>query len=243
MNVASLITRYYPVSVLLYLRLNFKNMRAAFLFDMDGVIIDSNPFHKIALKQFCRKYGHDLDEDQLRNRIYGRTNKDWLRNVFGELEPRQLKAYADEKESLFRELYQHDIKPVEGLPEFLHTLDIKNIDRAIATSAPLENVVFTLAKTGTAKYFKTILDESHVTKGKPDPEIYLKTAAALGYRPEDCIVLEDSISGVRAGKNAGCKVIGITTTHSAAELSDTDLIINNFTGLDPEELISKVFPG
>ena len=90
----------------------------AFIFDMDGVIIDSNPFHKIALKQFCRKYGHDLTEEQLKEKIYGRTNKDWLANVFGSLTKEQIRKYADEKEALFRELYDKDIKAVDGLEDF-----------------------------------------------------------------------------------------------------------------------------
>ena len=213
----------------------------AFIFDMDGVIIDSNPFHKISLKQFCKKYGHDLSEDQLRERIYGRTNRDWLTNVFGELEEKKLLQYGSEKEALFRELYQNDIKPVEGLIDFLRKLDAQKMPRAIATSAPRANVDFTLSKTGTRKYFETILDESFVQKGKPDPEIYLKTAAALGMNPSKCIVFEDSLSGVMAGKNAGCKVIGVTTTHSREELKETDLVIDNFSNLDPKELIVKLF--
>jgi len=213
----------------------------AFLFDMDGVIIDSNPFHKIALKQFCKKYGYDLTEEQLLQRIYGRTNKDWITNVFGSLAPDRLRMYADEKELLFRELYAADVKPVEGLIPFLEKMKMQNFERAIATSAPRGNVDFTLDKTGTRKFFTTVLDEAHVTHGKPNPEIYLKTAAAIGYAPERCIVIEDSLSGVKAGKSAGCKVIGITTTHSASELSETDLIIENFNGLDPKELSEQLF--
>ncbi|HYG02757.1 MAG TPA: HAD family phosphatase [Chryseosolibacter sp.] len=215
--------------------------KVAFLFDMDGVIIDSNPFHKIALKQFCKKYGHDLSEEQLRERIYGRTNKDWITNIFGEQAPDQLKKYADEKEQLFRDLYEKDIKPVDGLEKFLKKLDEYGIDRAIATSAPIENVDFTLAKTGLRSYFDTILDESFVSKGKPDPEIYRKTAAALGYKTEDCIVIEDSLSGVKSGKAAGCRVLGISTTHSEEELSDTDKVVGDFTGLDPRSLIAELF--
>jgi beta-phosphoglucomutase len=213
----------------------------AFLFDMDGVIVNSNPFHKIALKQFCKKYGHDLSEEQLREKIYGRTNKDWLANVFGKLDPITLKKYGAEKENLFRELYKNDIEPVEGLTGFLKLMEEQKIPRAIATSAPRENVDFTLLHTGTEKYFKTILDESFVTHGKPDPEIYLKTAAAIGFKPENCIVLEDSLSGVKSGKAAGCKVIGITTTHSREELAETDLIIDNFVGLDPAKLIRELY--
>jgi beta-phosphoglucomutase len=213
----------------------------AFLFDMDGVIIDSNPFHKISLKQFCKKYGHDLSEDQLREKIYGRTNKDWLVNIFGKLDEKKLKQYGDEKEGLFRELYANDIKPLDGLLSFLNKMDHQNIPRAIATSAPRANVDFTLEKTGTAKYFQVILDESFVSKGKPDPEIYLKTAAALKFTPGNCVVFEDSLSGVKAGKAAGCKVVGVTTTHSRQELAETDLVIDNFEDLDPQELINRLF--
>src|SRR5687767_4266670 len=106
-------------------------MKVAFLFDMDGVIVHSNPFHKIALKQFCKKYGHDLSEKQLRDRIYGRTNKDWIRNVFGDIDDETLKKHADEKEALFRELYKNDIKPVEGLLDFLQKMEDEKIDKAI----------------------------------------------------------------------------------------------------------------
>jgi beta-phosphoglucomutase len=208
---------------------------------MDGVIVDSNPFHKIALKQFCSKYGRNLTEEELREKIYGRRNQDWLRNVFGPLDSYKLKEYADEKEALFRSLYEKDIKPLGGLPDFLKKLDDQKIPRAIATSAPRDNVDFTLAKTGIARYFDTILDSSFVSRGKPHPEIYLKTAKALNFKPENCLVFEDSLSGVESAKNAGCKVVGITTTHSREELHLTDLIIDNFIGIDPERMISSLF--
>lgn len=208
---------------------------------MDGVIVDSNPTHKIALKQFCKKHGHELSEEQLREKIYGRTNKDWIPAVFGKISDQQLKAFADEKEALFRELYQHTIEPLAGLMAFLKKMEEASISRAIATSAPRENVDFTLAKTNTKKYFNTILDESFVEKGKPDPEIYIKTAKALGFDPKHCIVLEDSISGVKSGKAAGCKVVGILTTHTAEELKETDFLIENFIDLDPQRLISRLF--
>jgi HAD superfamily hydrolase (TIGR01509 family) len=213
----------------------------AFIFDMDGVIVDSNPYHKIALKQFCRKYGKDLPEEQLREKIYGRRNQDWLRTVFGSLTPDQLKAYGDEKEALFRQVYDKDIKPVDGLLEFLKKLETQGIARAIATSAPRENVNFTVNRTGIAHFFETILDDSFVDRGKPDPEVYLKAARALNFPPERCVVFEDSLAGVLAGKNAGCKVVGITTTHSRTELKETDLVIDNFKGLDPLTMISALF--
>ncbi len=213
----------------------------AFLFDMDGVLIDSNPFHKIALKDFCKKYGQDLSEEQLHAKIYGRTNRDWITNVFGVLPEAQLKAYAIEKEQLFRDIYQNHVQPLNGLITFLDQLDVYTIKRAIATSAPRANVDFTLKYTGIGPYFDTILDESFVSKGKPDPEIYLKTAAALGFDPKNCVVFEDSLSGVASGKAAGCKVVGISTTHSAAELSESDLVIPDFEGINALSLIKKLF--
>lgn len=208
---------------------------------MDGVIVDSNPFHKIALKQFCKKHGRDLSEEELREKIYGRRNQDWLKNVFGPLDNGKMKAFADEKEALFRELYDKDVRAVDGLPEFLQRLDELGIPRAIATSAPGANVDFTLEKTGIGRHFTTILDDSFVSHGKPHPEVYQKAAAALKYDPARCVVFEDSLAGVEAGKKAGCKVVGITTTHTSEELKDTDLVIDNFVELDPADLISRLF--
>jgi HAD superfamily hydrolase (TIGR01509 family) len=216
-------------------------MKYAFLFDMDGVIIDSNPFHKIALKQFCREHGHDLDDGQLHEKIYGRTNKDWIPNVFGNISREQVAIFGEEKEALFREIYKNDVKPLKGLIRFLAEAEKLGVDQAIATSAPRSNVDFTLHYTGIEKFFKAILDESFVSKGKPDPEIYLKTAAALGYEPKHCVVFEDSLSGIRAGKAAGCKVVGLSTTHSAEELQETDLVIADFDEMSVSRLLETLF--
>ena len=212
----------------------------AVIFDMDGVIVDSNPCHKIALQQFCEKHGHTLSEQQLREKIYGRTNKEWIANVFGALPEKQVQALAEEKEALYRELFRQYIQPVKGLIGFLDQLDQYQIARAIGTSAPQSNVVFTLSKTGTQKYFDIILNETVVTHGKPHPEIYLKVAQALGLPNSQCVVIEDSLSGVEAGKAAGSKVVGITTTHTAEELAHTDCIIRDFEELTIEKLQALV---
>jgi beta-phosphoglucomutase len=216
--------------------------RVAFIFDMDGVIIHSNPFHKIALHQFCEKYGYHLTEDQLRNKIYGRTNKQWITNLFErDISPAEMHQLAEEKEGIFRELYKNDIKALDGLEIFLKKMDEQKIPRAIGTSAPRSNVDFTLSKTNLESYFPTILDDTFVENGKPHPEIYIKCAAALGFAPINCIVFEDSLSGVEAGKASGAKVVGVATTHTHKELEGTDFIIDDFLNLDPVELIQKIF--
>jgi beta-phosphoglucomutase len=204
----------------------------AVIFDMDGVIVDTNPHHKIAIQKFCADHGIQLNELTFQHKIYGRTNRDWITNVFGEITDEQRDAYAKEKEALFRKIYEPDIKPVTGLIEFLELLEAQKIPRAIATSAPPENVDFILTKTRIRKYFNIILDERNVTHGKPNPEIYLKTATALNFPNDQCIVIEDSLSGITAARKSGSKVIGITTTHTPEELSETNLVIQDFNDLN-----------
>lgn len=211
----------------------------ALLFDMDGVIVDTNPAHKKAILQFCDKYNKRLSDEELAKYIWGRTNKEWIRHLFGEdTSDAQLKIYADEKELLFRNIYEPDVKLLDGLRSFLDLLKHNNIPMAIGTSAPRANVDFIFKHTGIEKYFDAVLDETFVTIGKPNPEIYIKAAKALGFDPADCIVAEDSFAGVEAGKRAGSKVLGITTTHTDAELTQkgADITAADFTSLTIEDL-------
>ncbi len=214
----------------------------AVIFDMDGVIINSNPPHKIALRQFCEKYGYKLSDEELVNKIYGRTNKEWIATLFGKpLTATELSTYGEEKEKIFREIYKKDMIALPGLENFLKKLEENKIPKAIGTSAPRSNVNFVLDELHLKKYFEIILDESNVQHGKPNPEIYLKVAARLQFPPEHCIVFEDSLSGVAAAQAAGSKVVGVTTTHSKEELAHTDFVIDDFVGLDPVELIAAIY--
>ena len=214
----------------------------AVIFDMDGVIIDSNPPHKIALRQFCEKYGYKLSDEELVNKIYGRTNKEWIATLFARpLTAAELTTYGEEKEKIFRDLYKKDITALPGLEDFLKKLDQHKISKAIGTSAPRSNVDFVLDELHLKKYFDVVLDESNVNHGKPNPEIYLKVAARLQFSPDRCIVFEDSLSGVASAKAAGSKVVGVTTTHTREELAHTDFVIDDFLGLEPLELIKEIY--
>lgn len=219
---------------------SFRINRAIFmgiLFDMDGVIADTNPFHKISIQQFCTRHGIETTDAFLRDKVYGRVNKEWIPNLFGALEVSEIEKLAAEKEQLFRELYAPHLQAVEGLVDFLRMLQKHKIKAAVATSAPLENADFILDGLNIRSYFQAVLHSADVERGKPDPEIYLKAAEALDEDAEDCIVIEDSISGVQAGKAAGAKVIAITTTHEAAEFGPVNLVIENFKGLWREDLL------
>jgi beta-phosphoglucomutase len=213
-------------------------MAFAVLFDMDGVIVDNNPFHKQAWVEFCKKYNWELSEENVEQYIYGRTNKDALTFLLKrEATKEDVDRYGEEKEALYREIYREHLQPVPGLLQFLQNLKKEDARLAVATNAPKSNIDYTLELAGVKEYFNKIVDATYVSRGKPDPEIYLKAAELLGVKPEACIVVEDSLAGVQAGLNAGMKVIGITTTHSPEELSNTHLIINDFEGLKVEDLI------
>jgi HAD superfamily hydrolase (TIGR01509 family) len=170
-------------------------------------------------------------------KIYGRTNKEWITNLFGrKLSPKELEQYGEEKEKMFRDLYKKDIKPLAGLREFLDQMNELKIPRAIGTSAPRANLDFIFDETNLRKYFSITLDEADVNHGKPDPEIYIKCAARLNMPPAQCVVFEDSLSGVAAGRAAGCLVVGVATTHSAQELG-TKVVIKNFTEMTPMQIM------
>lgn len=207
------------------------------IFDMDGVLVASNPFHKEAIKQFCSKHQKETTEEFLKERVYGRTNKEWIPEVFGEISEEDAEELAEEKEGMFRELFDPEISVIAGLFDFLETLHQFGIKCVVATSAPKENADYILSELGIEKYFATVLDSSDVDRGKPEPEIYVKAAASIGFPPDRCIVFEDSLAGVEAGIRAGAKVIGVTSTHSAGELSNCDKVIADFNEISVEGLL------
>lgn len=218
------------------------NNSTGVIFDMDGVIVHSNPAHKEAIQIFCRKFKIDISDQILENKVYGRTNKEWIPELFGDISVERMQKLADEKEQLFRDIFAPEEHVVKGIHTFLETLKSYEIPMAVATSAPGENAEYILSRLSISDYFSIVLDSSHVTTGKPDPEVYIMASNALGKQPENCVVFEDSVSGVQAGRNAGSRVVGVTTTHTPEELESCDLIIDDFTELSPEVLL-ELNPG
>lgn len=205
-----------------------------FIFDMDGVIVDNAVWHLEAFAEFGKKHGLVQTKEDY-TKYFGNTNQTIMDSLFNtHLSSEKLDTLSKEKETIYRELYRPFIQPVEGLPAFLKNASDLAIPIALATSAPLENVEFTLDSTGLKKYFNIISDASMVKHGKPDPEIYLLTAAKLGVQPSDCIVFEDSIAGIQSALSAGMRVIGVATTHKSEELiTYVNEIIMNFDARDP----------
>lgn len=204
--------------------------RAAVIFDMDGVIAHSNPYHRRAWREVCRRHGRRVPEPKLA-RIYGRVNVEIVGSLFGRrLRPAQVRRFADEKEALYRALYRPRVRPLAGLISFLERLKRAGVRRAVATSAPPENVRLVLGRSGVRRYFRTVVDSTGVRRGKPHPDIFLEAARRLGVPPEACVVFEDSFAGLEAARRAGMSAVGVATTHK--RLGGAALVIEDFRGLD-----------
>jgi beta-phosphoglucomutase len=200
------------------------------IFDMDGVIVDNHEYHYMAWQQLASKRGVEITEEYYRLNMNGRTIDELVKIVFNlDVSKEEAREIGMEKEEIYRELYKDHRTPNKGLISFLETAKDLEIPMIVGTSAPEQNVVFTLDGLDLRKYFLGVVDDLMVTKGKPDPEVYLKCAEAIGRKPENCIVFEDAVSGIKAGKGAGAKVVGLATSHKREELT-ADLIIDNFEG-------------
>ncbi|KAB7730927.1 HAD-IA family hydrolase [Rudanella paleaurantiibacter] len=215
----------------------------AAIFDMDGVIADTNPYHTIAWREYYRRNGKPLSDADFVKYVSGNHNKAIVAHLFDGQTLTDEEAYrlGDEKEALFRELYAPHIVPVPGLPDFLEALRQAGIKTAVGTSAPVENLDFVLEKLGLRDYFDVLLHEKLVQRPKPDPEIYSKAMEMLGVSPADSLIFEDSMTGIRAARASGARVVGVATTHTTDQLrAVSDYVIRDFTGLTPEGLMAAL---
>lgn len=206
----------------------------AALFDMDGVLVDSNPFHFQAWTQLSRRHHRQLTPQELQYGLSGRKSEDILHSLFGEdVPPHQLDALAVEKEELFRDLIRGQAQPIAGLQPLLAELRQLGWSCAVATSAPRPNLELTLDELGLRSFFGAEVTAEDVHIGKPHPQVYQLAAQRLDVPPDLCIVFEDAVAGIEAGRRAGMATIGLATTRPAAELEEAgaDLVVPDFTHL------------
>ncbi|TAE08832.1 MAG: HAD family phosphatase [Bacteroidetes bacterium] len=206
-------------------------MLAAAIFDLDGTMVNNNPYHIQAWQQFYTLRNRHISEAEYKHHINGKTNADVLKYVFaGEtLSAEQIAAYTDEKEALYRTLYAPHIQPLKGLLPLLHSLHAHGIPIAMATSGIPVNIDFFFEHIPIRHLFTEIVNSTHISFGKPHPEIYLAAARKLGVSPTHCVAFEDAVPGIASAKNAGCKVVALTTTHAAEDLQEAHAIEEDFT--------------
>jgi len=202
----------------------------ALIFDMDGVMVDSNPVHREAWIVFNRRYGLDTTDAMLQ-RMYGKRNDQIVRDYFGDSLPaEEVAARGASKEEIYRQMIAGRLEQilVPGLRPFLDSCAGSPL--AVATNAEPANVEFLLERAGLRRYFQVVVDGHEVSHPKPHPEIYLRAAARLGIPPANCIVFEDSHAGVAAARAAGMRIVGLRTTY--VNLPDTNLNVDNFLSGD-----------
>ncbi|WP_018616507.1 HAD family hydrolase [Segetibacter koreensis] len=211
----------------------------AVIFDLDGTLLDNNEVHLKAWKKYLKDSGMEISDEDFKENISGRTNKDAVSHIYKkDMKEDEASKYYLKKEEIYRKMYKKNIAPIAGLHEFLENLHNHNVTMAIATSGIQVNIDFMFEHVPIKKYFKEIISSGDITKGKPDPQIFTKTAAALHIARENCIVFEDSMPGVKAGKAAGMKVVALTTSHNPEELQEADMIIKDYTEITFDRLMS-----
>ena len=162
------------------------------------------------------------------------------RNRLNINQSKQIQALIKTKESIFRQMVSQDIKPLPGAIDLIIELKKRKISMAIASSAPLANIKCILNTLGIRQYFRAIIGEEDVTRGKPDPEVFLKAAEKLGVMPQKCVVVEDALQGIRAAKRAGMACIAVAGTYPAEALKEAELVISSLTDIDTEELLGLI---
>jgi beta-phosphoglucomutase family hydrolase len=214
-------------------------MIRAVLFDMDGVIAETEHVHVEAEKQTMLKYGVQITEDEL-HRYTGTTAKQMFMELIAKykLDTTFEKIFNEKEEIMFR-LLEMDTQPVKGVIELLCKLKEKHVKLAVASSSHRRLVQYVLRKLEITELFDSIISAEDVTHGKPDPEIFLMSAKRLNVSPAECLVIEDAKLGVEAAKEAGMKCLGYRNPHSGnQDLSKADIVTDDFSSLDVQELLS-----
>ncbi len=215
------------------------------IFDMNGTMVDDAPFQRRAWQTVCARHGRVLSDEDYSSHVAGRKEADVLAYLFGADFPKAKgRAIADEKRRIYRASFQPTDAEIPGLRDLLNALAKRGTPLALATSASRSTMDFLLDALDVRRYFRRIVQANEVSRGKPDPDIYLLAAKEIGVAPDRCVVMEDSAAGVRSAKSAGMHCIGITTTLSGGDLrSDgADRVIGDFTEIVIDDIVSMVSP-
>jgi beta-phosphoglucomutase len=205
----------------------------AIIFDMDGTLVDNMPFHMEAWLLFLKQHDILLKPEEFHAQNRGNIDE-ITRRFFGQNMPdEKVKELGQEKERIYRRLYRNHIKEIKGLTDFLIKLKEQGIQAALATMGDMPNIDFILDELGIRRFFCSITGGHEIVRGKPDPQIFELVLKKLNLINKECLVIEDSLGGIKSALNAGIEVIGITSSHSAEELMRNGCFctISDFTDL------------
>jgi beta-phosphoglucomutase family hydrolase len=213
----------------------------AVIFDMDGVLVDSEPFHVQTEKRMFRKMNLDISDEEHAGYMGTATDVMWKQII----SKRNLQLdIAEMTELTIQEglpfFYSlNKIDPMPGLVDLLEKLNEKKIPMAVASSSDTETIRVILEKSGLRKYFQHAVSSSEVGKSKPEPDVFLHAAKLLEVAPENCVVFEDSKNGIKAAKAAGMFCIAYCSGDSGRQQDQTraDRSIADYSEIDVETLL------
>lgn len=192
-------------------------MVGALIFDMDGTMIDSMPWHQKSWIAFCERRGLEIDVPDLMRRTTGRTGIECMQELFGGLPPEQAQSFVDEKEGIYRELFAPVFAEIAGFKAFLGQAQSRGLAVGVGTAGDRHNQAFAYQHLSLGQTLPTVGGDEGLP-GKPEPAIFLEVARRLGVAPEHCIVFEDAPLGIEAARRAGMRAVGICSSHAADEL-------------------------
>ncbi len=207
------------------------------IFDMDGVIIDSHPAHRKAWREFLLSIDKRVSEDELDFVLDGRKRHEILTHFLGNVSEEQLATYGRKKDDFFQRVAL-EVKPQQGVLEFIVRLRRQDVLLALATSAGAARTMTTLRRLGLLRVFQTVVTGDDVAEGKPNSAIYRLACERLKVEASNSVAIEDAESGVRAAKSAGLKCLGFAAAGAEAKLrlAGADYVIKDFAGFSVAEL-------
>jgi beta-phosphoglucomutase len=210
------------------------NSRMGVIFDLDGVLVDTGWAHKQAWYDLAEKEGLDMS-DEFFSSTFGMRNDQIIPKLAEGISSEKLERLSDWKEQRYREIIAEKLTLPVGVGELLDDLKDSGFLLAVGSSAPKANLNLVLERVQIKEYFDACVTGEEVIEGKPAPETFLKAAKKLGLSPGCCIVVEDAVQGVEAGKAAGMPVVAVTTTRVRAALSEADMIVDSLGELTAKD--------
>ena len=213
----------------------------AFIFDMDGTMIDSMPWHAKSWVEFARQHKIDIEVGELLRRTTGRTGAECMQDLFGrEMTSAESWELVHAKETIYRELFGPVFCEVAGFKQFANLARAQGLKVGVGTAGDKHNIAFALERLQMNPAPHAVVGGDEGLPGKPEPAIFMEAARRMNIAPAHCIVFEDAPFGIEAARRAGMRAVAICTSHRAEELAGphviasvrdyTELMNNNFLG-------------
>src|SRR3989344_909055 len=212
------------------------NLIKAVIFDMDGVISDTQVLHSKTEEAILNDYGISISADEVTRRFAGSTDKEMFRTIFADYkkEPANLEEMVEKKWRTITDFAKGNVREVPGTREFIDKLHSKGFKLAVASASRKTFIDLVLNELKINSKFHVIASSEEVAKGKPDPAVFLLAAERLRVLPEECVVIEDGLNGMTAAKRAGMRCIGLTTTHGERHEYPADILVKNLLDVPME---------